>query len=108
LWVPVPTLVGVEVGGEVRVEWGDPATSAQVPRLEKVPVPPVTEKVTLPKGSETVPPAVSLTVAVQVVDWLTAREASAQDTVVEVERVVTVMLNPVASEELAWIESVEA
>ena len=64
------------------------------PGLVKVPVP-VEVKVTDPVGLDFVPPAVSVTVAVQVVDWFTARVESVQLTAVEVERLalkVTVIL----------------
>ena len=67
---------------QALVSSGEPATRAQVAVGLKVPVPPLPENVTLPSGSEAEPPAVSFTVAVQVVDWFTARVLSAQLTVV--------------------------
>jgi hypothetical protein len=55
-----------------------------------------------------VPEAVSLTLAVQVDPWATDTEEGLQLMVVEVDRAVTVNEKPVASELVAWIESLAA
>src|SRR5436190_1977558 len=84
LWVPVPTAVGVYVTEHVLVD-GVADDRVQLAG-ENEPVP-VELKLTLPVGLDLVPLAVSVTVAVQVVPWLTATEAGEQDVVVDVERV---------------------
>jgi Na+/H+ antiporter NhaA len=62
---------------------------------EKVPVELVV-KATEPVGVMTVPTEVSVTVAVQLVPWLTTTDAGVHDTVVEVVRGVTVRVKAVA------------
>jgi hypothetical protein len=53
-------------------------------------------KVALPVGVITVPAEVSVTVAVQLVPWLTTMDEGVQTTVVEVVRGLTVKVNAVA------------
>jgi hypothetical protein len=67
---------------------------------------PVEVNVTVPAGVEEVPPeAVSLTVAVQVVDWLTSTEVGVQLIEVDVVRRLTVTAEPVVSAEPEWTSS---
>jgi hypothetical protein len=66
------------------------APSVQVaPGLENVPVPPVVN-VTVPLGADFVPRSVSVVVAVQTEESLSATAPGAQDTTVDVERLFTV------------------
>jgi hypothetical protein len=58
----------------------------------KLPVP-LLPKVIVPAGFDFVPSAVSVTVAVHVVDWLTTTEAGEHDTEVQVERRFTVWVS---------------
>ena len=97
MWVPGP-LVGVYVteqepliplgGGRVHVG------------LLKLPEP-LDEKLTVPVGADLVPAAVSVTVAVQVLAWLTTTEAGEQDTLVVVVRRLTASGKALA-ELVAW------
>jgi len=61
-----------------------------VPGMLNAPVP-LEVKLTVPAGADFVPAAVSETIAVQMVDWLTKTDAGKQVTVVLVPRFVTVM-----------------
>ena len=70
----------------------------------KVPAPSLLN-VTVPVGTVRVPVSESLTVAVQVVAPPTASAAGAQDTVVEVLRLVTVRLKLEVVALEAWVES---
>ena len=96
--VPVPTVPGVYETEQLPLDRVQLAgMKAPVPKLEKETVPP---------GVDAVPvPSLSVTVAVQVVVPPRVTELGKQTTPVEVERVVTVRAKPVASELLAWIES---
>ena len=89
--VATAPLVGVYVTEHLELS-GSATTGASVhgvPGLENVPVP-LVENDTVPDGFDFVPPSVSSTVAVQVVGWLTTTEAGEHETVVAVERFVTV------------------
>jgi len=62
-------------------------------------------KLTLPVGVMTVPGEVSLTVAVQLVAWLTTTEVGEHPMLVEVIRGVTVKVKAVVVVLAAWVES---
>ena len=68
--------------------------------LEKLPLP-VLENVTVPGGNDFDPVAVSDTVAVHVVVWLTTTEVGEHVTFVVVDRLTPVTVEPVASELVA-------
>src|SRR5947209_16990459 len=83
----VPELEGVNVLVQVAVPAVVPAANVQV---VKVPVTPVTAKVTEPVGVTTVPAVVeSVTVAVQVDPWLTTTGLAHVTAVVVVRRLTT-------------------
>src|SRR3970040_1532287 len=99
LWVPGPAAVGSWVTEQddsssgpalaTRVQFGGgPASKVPVPAL-KSPLPSESNS-TVPAGSEAVPAAVSVTVAVQVVVWLTTTGLGVQVTSVLVPRRLTV------------------
>src|SRR5690349_15175097 len=101
LWVPVPTAVGVYVTEQLLV------LDVAGDRVQLVagvnPPAPVVVKLTLPVGLDLVPLAVSGSVARRVGTGLTATDAGEQLVLVDVERVVTATLKPVASAEFAKI-----
>src|SRR3989442_661764 len=85
--VPLPTALGVYVTEQEAL--GPLPDSVQVPPPLKVPTPSEL-KVTVPLGVVFVPAAVSVTVAVQVVEPPTSTVPGEQETLVDVERLVTV------------------
>ena len=82
----------------------EPAARAQLAAGEKVPVE-FEAKVTVPVGVIMVPAEVSVTVAVQLVPWLTTTEDGVQATLVEVVRGATVKVKAVLVVLAAWVAS---
>src|SRR5437868_172469 len=77
----------------------------QLPLLLKLPLAEPLEKLAVPCGNDLVPESVSDTAAVHVGEPLIGNEDGVHEVVVEVVRLLTVRVNPVASELLACTES---
>jgi hypothetical protein len=96
----VPELVGLKVTEQLdTVELT--AASAQGDPVNEPEAVPVLVNATVPPGDEAVPEAVSLTKAVQLIDWATTTADGEQVTVVEVDLVpptLTVLLVPELAE----------
>jgi hypothetical protein len=96
VWLPLPNAEGVYVTEQLLLSLPAGART-QLARGEKAPLPELL-KLTVPPGLDAPTPAVSITVTVQALPWLTFT-GEAQLTVMEVVRRLTVIATV---PELAW------